>query len=449
MTVDPRTKAAPSALQRGLETALGAPLAIRRVPIDSIHLDPANARAHPQRNLDAIRSSLARFGQAEPLVVHRPTGRVIGGNGRLVAMKALGWTECDIVELDIADSEATALGIALNRTAELAEWDDDTLAQLLQSLRADGAIDGLGFDAKEIDELLRDAGLELPSPTEDPGEQAPPEQPVTQRGDLWILGSHRLLCGDSTSTEDVARLMAGETAVLLATDPPYLVDYQGGNHPQSWANKPDVKDKHWDDYVDPSSGVKFFTDYLRCALAHCSERVPVYQWHASRRQVMVEEAWKANGLFVHQTIIWVKARPVLTRSHYMWQYEPCFYGWLEGNCPESNRRPPPSERNVWSIDQVGQQDGIHPTQKPLEIFERPLRFHTQPGEVCLEPFSGSGTQLVAAERLGRRCFAMELSPAFVDAALRRWEKATGAKATLDGAEKGFADVARERGVPIE
>ena len=148
MTVDPRTKAAPSALQRGLETALGAPLAIRRVPIDSIHLDPANARSHPQRNLDAIRSSLARFGQAEPLVVHRPTGRVIGGNGRLVAMKALGWTECDIVELDIADSEATALGIALNRTAELAEWDDDTLAQLLQSLRADGAIDGLGFDAK-------------------------------------------------------------------------------------------------------------------------------------------------------------------------------------------------------------------------------------------------------------------------------------------------------------
>ena len=217
-------QAAPSALQRGLETALGSPLAIRRVPLSALHQDPANARSHPERNLASIRASLARFGQAEPLVVLKDAGRVIGGNGRLVAMKALGWTECDIVELDIADSEATARGIALNCTAELAEWDDDTLAQLLQSLRADGAIDGLGINAKEIEELIHDAGLELPSPTEDPGEQAPPEQPVTQRGDLWILGNHRLLCGDSTSTEDVARLMAGETAVPLATDPPYLVE---------------------------------------------------------------------------------------------------------------------------------------------------------------------------------------------------------------------------------
>jgi len=174
--------------------------------------------------LASIRASLARFGQAEPLVVLKGAGRVIGGNGRLVAMQSLGWTECDIVELELSPVEAAALGIALNRTAELAEWDDDTLAQLLQSLRADGLIDGLGFDAKEIEELIHDAGLELPSPTEDPGEQAPPEQPVTQRGDLWILGNHRLLRGDSTSTEDVARLMAGETAVLLATDPPCLVE---------------------------------------------------------------------------------------------------------------------------------------------------------------------------------------------------------------------------------
>ncbi|MFM7297728.1 MAG: ParB N-terminal domain-containing protein [Planctomycetota bacterium] len=195
-----------------------------RDPLSALHQDPANARSHPERNLASIRASLARFGQAEPLVVLKGAGRVIGGNGRLVAMQSLGWTECDIVELELSPVEAAALGIALNRTAELAEWDDDTLAQLLQSLRADGLIDGLGFDAKEIEELIHDAGLELPSPTEDPGEQAPPEQPVTQRGDLWILGNHRLLCGDSTSTEDVARLMAGETAVPLATDPPYLAE---------------------------------------------------------------------------------------------------------------------------------------------------------------------------------------------------------------------------------
>jgi DNA modification methylase len=412
-------------------------LTIRRVALSDLHPDPANVRSHDERNLDAIAASLRQFGQAEPLVVQSGSGRVIGGNGRLTAMKALNWTECDVVELDLDDTQATALGIALNRTAELAEWDEGALAQILASLQTDEAFASLGFNEREVDELLRDAGLAMPSLVEDPGEQEPPTEPVTRRGDLWLLGGHRLLCGDSTSPEDVARLMAGETAVLLATDPPYLVDYQGGNHPQSWANKPDVKDKHWDDYVDPGSGVKFFTDYLRCALAHCTERVPVYQWHASRRQAMVEEAWKANGLLVHQTLIWVKARPVLTRSHFMWQYEPCFYGWIEGNCPDSERRPPPSERNVWEIDQVGQQDGIHPTQKPLEIFERPLRFHTNPGEVCLEPFSGSGTQLVAAERLGRRCFAMELSPAFVDAALLRWQTASGKTATLEGSGETF------------
>ena len=437
---------AATAATRQLERALGRDLAIRRVRLDALHLDPANARAHPERNLQSIQDSLARFGQVEPLIVLKSTGRVIGGNGRLVAMKALGWSECDIVELELSEIEATALGIALNRTAELAEWDDGALAQILDTLRGEGALEGLGFDEREVDLLLAEAGLGLTPELEDPGAQEPPTQPVTRAGDLWLLGGHRLLCGDSTSSEDVARLMAGEKAVLLATDPPYLVDYQGGNHPQSWVNKAEVKDKHWDAYVDPETSVTFFADLLRVALAHCIERVPVYQWHATRRQVLVEEAWKQNGLLVHQTIVWVKARAVLTRSHYMWQHEPCFYGWPEGFMPESDRRPPPAERTVWEIDQIGQQDGIHPTQKPLEIFERPLRFHTRSGEVCLEPFSGSGTQLVAAERLGRRCYAMEISPAFVDAGLLRWQKASGKAATLEGTGQSYAALAAERGV---
>ncbi|MBK8172778.1 MAG: DNA modification methylase [Sandaracinaceae bacterium] len=428
-----------------LERAVGHPLALRRVPIESIHLDPANARAHPERNLQSIKGSLARFGQVEPLVILKSTGRIIGGNGRLVAMKSLGWAECDIVELDISDLEATALGIALNRTSELAEWDEDALASILAALKTEDALDGVGFDEREIDQIMRDAGMEVPSTVDDPGPQEPPLHPVTQRGDLWILGEHRLLCGDSTSDDDVARLMNGEKATLLATDPPYLVDYQGGNHPQSFVNKAEVKDKHWDDYVDPKTSVDFFASFLRVALSHCIERVPIYQWHATRRQVLVEEAWKANGLLVHQTIVWVKARKVLTRSHFMWQHEPCFYGWIEGNMPESDRRPPPNESTVWSIDQIGQQDGIHPTQKPLEIFERPIRFHTRAGELVLEPFSGSGSQLVAAHKLGRRCRAMEISPAFVDAAIERWQKASGEQAVLEGTTQTFAELKTERG----
>jgi DNA modification methylase len=429
-----------------LSTAASAQLKIRRVALASLHLDPSNARLHGEENLASIAASLRRFGQAEPLVVHKPTGRVIGGNGRLVAMKKLGWTECDVVELDIDEITATALAIALNRSAESAAWDPKVLSRLLLQLQAEDSLEGVGFDEKAIDELLADlAKLEPPRELDDPGAGELPEKPVSRVGDLWILGDHRLLCGDSTNADDMARLMAGEKAVLLATDPPYLVDYQGGNHPQSWSNRPEVRDKHWDDYVDPKSGREFFAAFLRVALAHCTERVPVYQWHATRRQVIVEEAWKENGLLVHQTIIWVKARPVLTRCHFMWQHEPCFYGWREGFMPDDTRRPPPNQRTVWEIDQIGELDGVHPTQKPTALFEKPIAFHTRPGEVVLEPFSGSGTQLIAAERLGRKCRAMEIAPAYVDVAIRRWEQACAKQAVLEGDGRTFEAVSKERG----
>ena len=420
----------------------GKGLKIRRVPLDALHLDAANSRSHNERNLGVIKGSLSRFGQAEPLVVHQGSGRVIGGNGRLVAMKELGWDECDVVELPMGELEATALGIALNRSAELATWDDDALGNLLTELQAEDALLGVGFDDAEIDALLDEIGST--SDLEDPGPGEPPTVPVSRPGDLWALEGHRLLCGDSTNAQDVARLMAGEKAALLATDPPYLVDYKGGNHPQSWANRPETRDKHWDDYVDPDQGLAFFQAFLETGLAHCIERAPVYQWHAHRRQSLVERAWEAAGLLVHQQIIWAKARPVLTRSHYMWSHEPCFYGWPKGKMPNKSARPSPNLRTVWEIDQVGQQDGIHPTQKPTRIFEIPIAEHTRPGAVVLESFSGSGTQIIAAEKLGRRCFAMELSAAFVDVAVIRWQQFTGKPATLDGSSATFDEIASAR-----
>jgi len=419
-------------------------LEIQRVALESLHLDPANARAHDETNLASIRASLQRFGQSEALVVQAKTGRVIAGNGRLVVMKQLGYEACDVVKLDISDLEATALGIALNRTAELAKWDQPVLAQLLKELRTDGGLDGVGFEESDVDALLAELEAQAKGDVQDPGPDEPPEVPVTNGGDRWILGDHRILCGDSTNAEDLGRLMGDTKAALLATDPPYLVDYQGGNHPQSWANDPKTRDKHWDDYTDPTSGLAFFQGFLETALAHCREDVPVYQWHAHKRQALVEQAWEAAGLLVHQQLIWVKARAVLTRSHFMWQHEPCFYGWPKGKMPDKARRPLPNATTVWQIDQVGQQDGIHPTQKPLKIFARAIREHTRPGEVCLEPFSGSGTQIIAAEELGRRCMAMELSPAFVDVAVHRWEKATGKQAVLEGTGQTFSEVATDR-----
>lgn len=424
-------------------------LTVQRVPLASLRLDPTNARTHDERNLEAIKGSLARFGQQKPIVVDRK-GVIRAGNGTYSAAKALGWPEIDVVVTELDDLEALAFGIADNRTAELAGWDEATLATLLEGLRAEDALAGVGFSDGEIDDLLASLHADLGlGENADPGPEEPPENPVTRLGDLWILGGHRLLCGDSTKPDALARLMVGETAALLATDPPYLVDYTAGNHPPSSYNRPETANKDWDAYKDPQTGVAFFVAFLKACLAHTRPDAAVYQWHATRRQGLVEEAWKQNGLLVHQTIIWAKARAVLTRSMYMWRHEPCFFGWREGKMPPKERRPPHNETTVWEIDQAGEDRPDHPTPKPLEIFRRPLQYHTRPGEIALEPFSGSGSQIVAAEQLKRRCFAMELSPAFVDVAVRRWEKATGKAAVLEEGGSTFAAVARERGVPVE
>src|SRR5438093_1381508 len=200
-------------------------LAIKRVPLASLHLDPSNARTHGPENLEAIVGSLKRFGQAEPLVVQAGSGRVIGGNGRLVAMKQLGWTDCDVVELEVDDLKATALGIALNRTSELASWNEETLVKLLQELESQDALDGVGYSPQDIDALLAelDAGAELEGQCDEDEVPEPPEEPVTRPGDIWILGKHRLLCGDSGSVEDLDRLLDGARIQFVNTDPPYNV----------------------------------------------------------------------------------------------------------------------------------------------------------------------------------------------------------------------------------
>jgi DNA modification methylase len=210
-------------------------------------------------------------------------------------------------------------------------------------------------------------------------------------------------------------LFDGQTATLMATDPPYLVDYDGGSHPQSWHNKASVKDKHWDDYQDPAAGVAFFRGFIEAALPHLAPHVAIYQWHAHRRQVLV-----------HQQLIWAKARAVLTHSHFMWQHEPAFYGWVEGAPPLL--KPPANATTVWQVDQVGESDGIHPTQKPVELFARPIAYHTRPGDICYDAFLGSGTAVIAAEQAGRRSYGLEISPAYAQVCIERWQAFTGREA---------------------
>lgn len=412
--------------------ATTAEIALRYLPITTLVPAPYNPRVMPEDEMAALVESIRTFGLVDPVLVRRHDRMVVGGHQRLEAAKRLGMAEVPVVELDLSDEQAKALNVALNRIG--GTWDIPKLAELLASLPAD--IQALtGFDEAEMKKVARDADAAIRAMADADVDAIPeaPAVPTTKLGDLWVLGAHRLLCGDSTKPEDVARLMNGEKAALLATDPPYLVNYRGGNHPQSFANRPEVRDKHWDDYKDPETGVAFFDAYLRTALAHCVQGVAVYQWHASRRQPLLEEAWRRVGLLAHQQIIWAKARPVLTHSHYLWAHEPCIYGWVEGHPPLV--RPPSTEPTVWQIDQQGTGEGeiAHPTVKPVEVMARPIRFHTAPGDVCLEPFSGSGTQIIAAEQLGRRCFAMEISPAFVDVAVARWERLTGRKAVLETA----------------
>ena len=197
---------------------------IETLPLSAVVPDPANVRLHDDRNLDAIRGSLARFGQQKPIVIDS-AGVIRAGNGTYMAAKALGWETIDVVRTGLGGLDAAAFAIADNRTSDLSTFDDASLARLLQELRTEDALDGVGFDLAEINDLLAklqaEAGM---GPVEDPGPPDPPEDPVSSLGDLWVLGGHRLLCGDSTRPEDVARVMGAEKASLLATDPPYLVE---------------------------------------------------------------------------------------------------------------------------------------------------------------------------------------------------------------------------------
>jgi len=425
-----------------------------RLPIATLAPDPKNPRKMSEEARTGLGVSLETFGDLN-IVFNETTKQLVSGHMRVAALKAAGATEF------VRDGDWAY--ITHPKTGErfpvrIVAW--DPLRQKLANLTANNdfirgdftedAIDqlrGLEQEAQFAELALDKLLAEIESQQEDvePADgncdpddvPEPPAEPISKLGDLWILGEHRLLCGSSTNAADVARLMNGEKATLMATDPPYLVDYTGTNHPQSFKREQAGKDnnRHWDAYKDPETSVAFFSDFIRVALENALVESPaVYQWHASRRQKLVEEAWTANGLLWHQQIIWVKSRPILTRSHFMWQHEPAAYGWLEGHPPAL--RPPVSGdcSTVWNIAQNTdeQHDGCddkaeHPTQKPVAIFERPLTYHTRPGDIVYEPFSGSGSQIIAAERLGRRCFAMELAPEFVDVEIARWERFTGRK----------------------
>lgn len=262
----------------------------------------------------------------------------------------------------------------------------------------------------------------------------PPKEAITQPGDLWILGEHRLLCGDSTKAEDVIRLMNGKRAALFATDPPYLVGYDGTNHPTK-KGFPDTKNKNWGEtygctWDESDKNLELYDKFIPVAIERAiDDHAAWYCRRASSRQAMLEAVWEKHGAFVHQQIVWAKDRGILTRSWYLWSHERCFFGWIKGNKPQRVSDDYP--QTVWQIPTIKPGEKTdHPTSKPVEVFAIPMRQHTRPGDVCYEPFSGSGSQIIAAEQLNRKCYAMEIEPVYVDVAVTRWELFTGKKAVL-------------------
>jgi DNA modification methylase len=410
---------------------IAPPLLPLAVPIETLNLDPANARTHDERNLAAIRGSLARFGQRLPLVVQEQGMIVRAGNGRLLAARELGWTHVAAVVVDESEVEATAFAIADNRSSELAEWDDETLAKLLESL-PDEAFAATGFDDTDLKELLDRLAPAEAAQDEVP---EPPEAPVSRRGDLWLLGDHRLLCGDSTSAEDVQRLLAGEQADLVLTDPPYGVSYVGKT--EEALEIANDGEEGLDGLLEAALGL---------AAEHCRAGAVWYVAAPAGPQFAAFGTVLGNLGIWRQTLVWVKDSMVLGHSDYHYKHEAVFYGWVPGS---EHRQPPDRTRTTVLEFERPKASREHPTMKPLALWAELMGNSSGRGDLCYEPFSGSGTSIVTAEQLGRRCRAMELEARYVDVAVRRWEVLTGQHAVLEGDGRTFAEVAGARGVATE
>jgi DNA modification methylase len=311
----------------------------------------------------------------------------------------------------------------------------------LESLQSDFDLEDLGFDQKAFDVLLDGLGEPEPLEVDDAGPEEPPEVPVSRTGELWILGDHRLLVGDSTNPLDIARVLGGEKACLWSSDPPYCVNYTGKDRPFH-DGKPSGRDwSHVYREVDIEDLGAFLDKVFDASLPHLKEHTPIYCWHAHVRQPTIAAVFERHGLLLHQVLVWVKPSAVFGHSYYRWRHEPCAFGWVQGSKPEHEIG---QLDTVWKADWDGNArfSTFHPTSKPTRLFEIPMEQHTGPGDVMLECFSGSGSQIIAGEKLRHRVCAIELQPAFVDGTIARWEKATGKQAVLDGGRAHFRRGAR-------
>jgi len=416
---------------------------ILEIPLASLNPFPGNPRDISAEAISGLRSSLEKFGYVDLIVVNKRNMEIIAGHQRYTVLKADGVESAPCIVVDVDDVVQRAMCISLNNQ-QISGFFTQALIPMLEQLRHEMPEDYISLRLQELREDFENFEEDVVGKTLPDDIPEAPKEAITKPGDLWILGEHRLLCGDSTNADHVARLMDGHQAQLMATDPPYLVDYTGSDRPNGGKDWSDTY--HEIDIKDPE---RFFKDFLALGLAHTEQNAAIYMWHAASRMILIYKIFQDLGLLTHQHIVWVKPCSVFSFSIYPWRHEPCLFGWRKGFKPffhparksigsvweinllrSGDPQNPEYYSDIWQVDWDGKKRSAgvdHPTVKPTEIFAIPMRVHTKPGDVCYEPFSGSGSQIIAAERTNRRCFAMELEPVFCDVAVRRWEEFTGKK----------------------
>jgi DNA modification methylase len=344
-------------------------------------------------------------------------GVIVAGHGRLAAARQLGLIMVPVVILDhLTPTQRRALVIADNRLAENAGWDEEMLRVELEGLQLDGFnLDLTGFDPDALAELMAGGEQDRDGQTDDDAAPEPEEEPISKPGDVWICGDHRVLCGDATDADNYTRLLGDELATMVFTDPPYNVNYaNSAKDAIRGTHRPILNDNLGDDFG------AFLEAAIRPMLAHCSGGV--YIAMSSSELDALQAAFRAAGGHWSTFVIWAKNTFTMGRADYQRQYEPILYGWPEG--AKRHWCGARDQGDVWAIKKPARND-LHPTMKPVELVERAIRNSSRPGDLVLDPFGGSGTTLIAAEKSGRRARLIELDPRYVDVIVRRWEEWTG------------------------
>jgi site-specific DNA-methyltransferase (adenine-specific) len=390
---------------------------ITQKKVDSLIPYVKNSRTHSDAQVAQIAASIKEFGWTNPILVDGDNG-IIAGHGRLLAARKLGYKEVPTIELaDLTETQKRAYIIADNRLALNAGWDNEMLTIELNDLLADGfALELLGFDPKELGALLEPEVVQ--GLTDEDAVPDVPEEPKTKLGDIYQLGNHRLMCGDSTNVEAVVELTGGAGVDMLLTDPPYNVAYEG-------------KTKESLTIQNDSMGNDQFRQFLRNAFVTADtvmkKGAVFYIWHADSEGYNFRGACDDAGWKVRQCLIWKKSSMVMGRQDYHWKHEPCLYGWKDG------------AGHLWAADrkqttilefEKPHRNGEHPTMKPVALFEYQMLNNTKGGDMVLDLFGGSGTTMLAAEKHGRHAYLMELDPKYCDVIVKRWEDFTGKTAVL-------------------